>query len=452
MSPVLNILKRMEENPSNQDCSAALKDALASYDLTDLIDGWYELDNKQALTVFLALEQEDRGELISELPPGDQQNLVASLSVEAAKDLFEEMDPDDLVDLIQSVSPEVRQEVLSHLSPESLKETEFLLRFDDDDAAGLMTTRYAAIREGITVGQAMNFLRKAPENLETVYYIYVVDGLQRLSGVVSLRQLLIHPDNRRIAEIMERNVVSVRDDTDQEETARVLEDHSFIALPVTDRWNRLLGIVTFDDMIDVIREEQTEDVYRMSAIGGEAEEYLDSSIPRLIWMRLPWLVLLLLAGTITTNVLAGYKSLIGQFSFLALFIPVITQTGGNTGAQSSTLMIRGLATGHLHFRLIGRAFLKELATGVAIGIATGLVIFLRSILLPPGVQTTEALSVAVSLSAVVLFASLLGCLVPFIVDRFGGDPAVAAGPLMSTLIDVAGLTVYFEVSRLFLAG
>jgi magnesium transporter len=295
------------------------------------------------------------------------------------------MDPDDLVDLIQTVSPEVRTEVLGHLSSEARREAEFLLRFDDDDAAGLMTTRYAAIREDLTTAQALAFLRRAPEELETIYYVYVVDGLQRLSGVVSLRQILFAPDNRRIIDIMERNVVSVRDDTDQEETAKVLENHDLIALPVVDRWNRLLGIVTFDDMIDVIREEQSEDVYRMSAIGGEAEEYLESSVPRLIWRRLPWLVILLLTGTITTNVLAGYEALITRFAFLALFIPVITQTGGNSGTQSSTLMIRGLATGHLHFRLIGRAFLKELGTGLAIESPQASFIFLRSILLPPGV-------------------------------------------------------------------
>ncbi len=445
MSETMNSLLRLLEFDGE-----SLPTAVRDFTVADLADGWYELDEEQALTIFLALDQETRGELISELPAADQENLVAALSVQATRDLLEVMDPDDLVDLIQTVSPEVRSEVLGHLSEESRKEAEFLLRFDDDDAAGLMTTRYAAVRADITASQALAFLRRAPEELETIYYVYVVDGLQRLSGVVSLRQILITADDVKIADIMERNVVSVRDDTDQEETAKVLEDHDLIALPVIDRWNRLLGIVTFDDMIDVIREEQSEDIYRMGAIGGEAEAYLESSVPRLIWRRLPWLVLLLLAGTITTNVLAGYEALITRFAFLALFIPVITQTGGNSGTQSSTLMIRGLATGHLHFRLIGRAFMKELATGVVIGLATGIVIFLRSVLLPPGVSNLEALAVAVSLSAVVLFATLLGCLVPFFIDRFGGDPAVAAGPLMSTLIDVAGLTVYFEVSRLLL--
>ncbi|MCG8452575.1 MAG: magnesium transporter [Spirochaetales bacterium] len=443
--PMDSLVRLVEED------DAILREAVKDYTVADLADGWYELDDKQSLEVFLALNQEMRSELISELPSTDQQNLVVALSEQATRNLLEKMDPDDLVDLIQSVSPQVRTDVIGHLSEEARKEAEFLLRFDDDDAAGLMTTRYAAIRADLTAGQALAFLRRAPEELETIYYVYVVDGLQRLSGVVSLRQILFAADGKKIVEIMERNVVTVRDDTDQEETAKVLEDHGLIALPVVDRWNRLLGIVTFDDMIDVIREEQSEDVYRMSAIGGDAEEYLESSIPRLIKRRLPWLVLLLLAGTVTTNVLALYEDLIARFAFLALFIPVITQTGGNSGTQSSTLMIRGLATGHLHPDLIGKALVKEALTGLVIGLATGLVIFLRSILLPPGVHLVEAVALAVSLSSVVLFASLLGCVVPFIIDRFGGDPAVAAGPLMSTLIDVAGLSVYFEVSKILLS-
>lgn len=430
---------------------AAFESLVENLTVADFAEGWYELSDEESLRLFLALNQEIRGELMAELSSSDQRNLVAALSEQATKDILELMDPDDLVDLIQTVSPQVRSEVLDLLSDKARAEVEFLLRFDDDDAAGLMTTKYAVIRAEKTVNQAMAFLRRAPEDLETIYYVYVVDGLQRLQGVVSLRDILVAPDNKKIANIMESHVVSVKEDTDQEEVARVLDNHSLIALPVTNQWNRLLGIVTFDDVMDVIRKEHSEDLYRMSAIGGDVEHYLDSSVPRLLWRRLPWLVLLLLTGTITTNVLSGYESLITRFAFLALFIPVITQTGGNSGTQSSTLMIRGLSTGHLHFELIGKALLKEIFTGLMLGIATGLVIFLRSILLPPGVGYIEALSVAVALSMVVLFASILGCLTPFIVARFGGDPAVAAGPLMSTLIDVAGLTVYFEVSRLFLS-
>ena len=445
MGENLNGLIRFLELDDNN-----LQEALKKLTVTDLAGGWYELDDQQALKFFLVLEQEIRGELIAELSNTEQKSLVAALSIQATRDLLEVMDPDDLVDLIQQVSPEVRSEVIGHLSEEVRKEAEFLLRFDDDDAAGLMTTRYAVIRADITANQALVFLRRAPEELETIYYVYVVDGLQRLIGVVSLRQILMTANDVKIADVMERNFVSVREDTDQEETARVLENHDLIALPVVDKWNRLLGIVTFDDMIDVIREEQSEDIYRMGAIGGDAEVYLESSIARLIGRRLPWLVLLLLAGTITTNVLAGYELLIRRFAFLALFIPVITQTGGNSGTQSSTLIIRGLATGHLHFRLIGKALSKELATGIVIGLVTGGIIFLRGFLLPPTLEKVEALAIGISLASVVFFATLMGCLMPFIISRFNGDPAVAAGPMMTTIIDIAGLTVYFEVTKLLL--
>ncbi|VDA99258.1 Mg/Co/Ni transporter MgtE, CBS domain-containing [Olavius algarvensis spirochete endosymbiont] len=427
------------------------QEALKNLTVADLAGRWYELDDQQALKFFLALRQETRGELIAELSNVEQKTLVAALSIQATRDLLEVMDPDDLVDLIQQVSPEIRLEVIGQLSEEVRKEAEFLLRFDDDDAAGQMTTRYAVIRADITANQALAFLRRAPEELETIYYVYVVDSLQRLIGVVSLRQILMTANDVKIADVMKRSIVSVREDTDQEETAKVLESHGLIALPVVDRWNRLLGIVTFDDMIEVIREEQSEDIYRMGAIGGgDAEFYLESSIMRLIWRRLPWLVLLLVVGTITTNVLAGYELLIGRFAFLALFIPVITQTGGNSGTQSSTLIIRGLAIGHLHFQLIGRALSKELATGVVIGLVTGGIIFLRGFLLPPELEKMEALAIGISLASVVFFATSMGCLVPFIISRLKGDPAVAAGPMMTTIIDIAGLTVYFEVAKLLL--
>jgi len=438
-------LTRLSELDGNE-----LQETLRNLNVADLVEGWYELDDKQALKLFLALEQNMRGELIAELSINEQKSLVAALSIQATRDLLEVMDPDDLVDLIQQVPSEIRSEVIGQLSEEVRKEVEFLLRFDDDDAAGLMTTRYAAIRADITANQALTFLRRAPEDLETIYYVYVVDGLQRLIGVVSLRQILMTVNEVKIVDVMKRSIVSVRENTDQEETARVLENHDLIALPVVDRWNRLLGIVTFDDMIDVIREEQSEDIYRMGAIGGDSKTYLESSIMRLIGRRLPWLVLLLLAGTITTNVLAGYEVLIGRFAFLALFIPVITQTGGNSGTQSSTLIIRGLATGHLHFRLVGKALIKELGTGMAIGLVTGGIIFLRGLLLPPELGSIEALAIGISLASVVFFATFMGCLMPFIINRFNGDPAVAAGPMMTTIIDISGLTVYFEIAKLLL--
>lgn len=444
MSNLRDYLREYGENISDDHIRQALEDL----NFSELLDFWDELTEKEALKLFVLLNQETRSDLMAELSNRDQEILLGSLSKQASKNLLNTMDPDDLVDLIRDVSPEIRSSVWENLSPETREETQFLLRFDDEAAAGLMTPRYGALRAESTIAQAIHFLRTGmAENLETIYYLYVVDDLKRLIGVVSLREIMAAKDNQRVGEIMEDHVIYVHEDRDQEEVARVLEENDLLALPVVDSHHKLLGIVTFDDMIDVIREEQTEDIYRMGAIAGEAGSYLDFSAFRLVLKRLPWLVLLLLAGTITTNLLDGYSELSLSAAFLILFIPVITQTGGNSGTQSSTLIIRGLATGDLKFRDIGRVMLKELFVALMIGAATGAVIFLRGWLLPPGIETIQALAVGLSLAGVVFFATILGSLIPLIIHGLGFDPTVAAGPLMSTVIDVCGLTIYFEIAR-----
>ncbi|MBN2657744.1 MAG: magnesium transporter [Spirochaetales bacterium] len=427
-----------------------LRTTVSELTVAELIEVWDFLTEKEKLRLFLLFDHDVKSEFITELSTADQEFLIVELSEQATKNMLEEMRPDDLVDLIQAISPENRESLWQNMSEESKKETEFLLRFDEDDAAGLMTPRYAAIQGDITVDQALKFIRRTLDKLETIYYIYVLDKLKRLTGVVSLKQILAADDKALIYDIMEDHVIYVRDDTDQEETAKVLEDHDLLALPVVDKFNRLLGIITFDDVIDVIREEQTEDIYKMGAMGGNTDSYLESSVPALVLKRLPWLVILLLAGTITTNVLSSFNELILTASFLTLFIPVITQTGGNCGTQSSTLMIRGLATDELHFRDIWKVITKEILVGLIIGLSTGIIIFLRGLFLPPGIELIQGITVGISLSAVVIFATVLGALVPMIIHRLGFDPTVAAGPLMSTLIDVIGLTIYFKVAMFIL--
>ena len=422
-------------------------DELGSHDLLDL---YRSLDDDQAFKAFLHLDLEQKVDLVADLGDQEQESLIRRLPIDNVRTVFDEMDPDDLVDIIQAVSPEVRAAVWNGLSQEAKQETQFLLRFDEDDAAGLMTPRHLEVRANVTVGQTLAFIRKSGPGVETVYYIYVVDQLKRLIGVVSVRDLLFSDDNQLISEIMERDVVSVRDDIDQEDAARILDANDLIALPVIDSFSRLLGIITFDDVIDVIREEQTEDVYKMGAMEGSADRYVDVSVWRLIRKRIPWLIVLLLAGTLTTNVLKIFEPITLAATFLIWFVPVITQTGGNSGTQSSTLMIRGLAVGEIHFRDIGTVVLKELAVGFLMGAALGVVILLRGILLPPGIELLPAIAVAAALVFVVLFSSLVGALAPLIIDRMGLDPTVMAGPLMATVIDVAGLTIYFQIARLIL--
>ena len=416
----------------------------------EIVDLWEDLDDGEAISLFVLLPIDKKAELITELGAADQEWLIKNLPLDNAREIFEKVEPDDLVDIIQELNPEVRENVWQSLSDEARSQMQFLLRFDEEHAAGIMTTRYLAIRSNVSVGQALAFIRVNARRVETIYYIYVVDTLKRLQGVVSLKDLLFNDDSRRIDEVMTHKVVSVPEDADQEEVAKTLEAHDLVALPVVDSYNRLLGIVTFDDAIDVIRDEQTEDVYKMGAMDGSVDRYTESSIWKLIKKRVPWLIVLLVAGTFTTNVLSAFESLTLAAGFLVWFVPVITQTGGNSGTQSSTLMIRGIATGEIRFRDLGKVMLKELVVGISMGLILAGVIILRSVYLPPGVAWAESAAIGAALIFVVVFSTSIGALAPLVIHRLGFDPTVMAGPLMATVIDVAGLTIYFQAARVIL--
>ncbi len=430
--------------------SKELKKLLSGIPMKELINDWDSFSNEENNRIFLNLDLEKKVGLINSLSNLEREKILEVLSEQNLKLLVAEMEPDDLTDFIQSVSSEIRKDVWNHLSDKAKKETIFLLRFDEDDAAGLMTPRYLAVRSAITVLQAMAFIRKNLKDVETIYYIYVVDELKRLQGVISLKDILSADDHDIIKDIMEINVISVKDETDQEVVAKTLETYDLVSLPVVNQRNQLLGIVTFDDVIDVIREEHTEDTYKMGAMSGRADRYMDTSIIRLVKKRVPWLIILLLVGTITTNVLHHYESIYLGAAFLLLFLPVITQTGGNSGSQSATLMIRGLARDEIHSRDILFVMLKEIFVGIIMGIITGAVIFARSFFLPPGVDFLQAFTIALSLSLVVLFSTLIGALAPLIINKLGFDPTVMSGPLMATVIDVVGLTIYFKTAKLIL--
>lgn len=432
-----------------EDLTNAIKDLT----ITEIVDQWDEFTKDEMIRLFSHIDHDFKVALISEIPTQDQEIIIEALSNSGIDNILSKMEPDDLVDLIQQVSPTVRQSVWNSLPEKVKEETEFLLKFDEDDAAGLMTPRYAAIRSNITVAQAISFIRKNVEKVETIYYLYVVDELKKLKGVVSLKEVLTANDNEVVNNIMERHVLSVREETDQEHVVRIMEDHDLLAIPVTDRYNKLLGIITIDDAIDVIREEQTEDVYKMGAMSGTTDTYLESSVFKLIIKRIPWLIILLLAGTISTNVIDSFSNVTSFATFVILFMSVITQTGGNCGTQSSTLMIRGIATGELHFRDFFKIIRKELVVGILIGLVTGIIIILRSYFLPPASITIgEALTIGLSLNLVVIFATILGAIVPLLIHKVGLDPTVAAGPLMSTLIDICGYVIYFSTIHFILMG
>jgi len=425
-------------------------DFLTDISFSDLLEAWQELDAEEALTIFADLPMNIKTDLIPELSDHDQEFIISGLSAQNKKTLFIMMEPDDLVDIMQSASKEVRDAVWENLNADGKREMLFLLRYDEDDAAGLMTPRFLAVQAGITIAQAIQFIRANCNSVEYLFSIYVMDKLERLIGIITMKELLSAHDAVKISTLIQEKVVSVYDDTDQEDVARIMEENDMAAIPVTNHDHVLIGIVTFDDIIDVIREEQTEDVYKMGAMGGSSDSYLDSSIWALVRKRVPWLIILLLMGTVSANILIQYTSLMAGAAFLVIFMPVITQTGGNTGSQSSTLMIRGLATGEIQFKEIFKILGREFIIGILLGVLTGAVIILRSILLPPGVGIYEGLVIGFSLMLVVLLSNLLGTIAPLLIHKAGFDPTVMSAPLMATLIDICGYAIYFETARYLL--
>ncbi len=447
METIRENIKKLMKNKTERE----IRRIVENTPITELIESWDDLSQEEAIKIFAMMDLEKKLDLFNSLPHSKQEELIRSLTAENRRILFEEMEPDDIADFMQSVSPEIREAVWKNLSDEAKEETRFLLKFDEDDAAGLMTPRYMALRSSQTVGQAITWVRRNVKHVETIYYLYVLDQLKRLIGVVSIKELLAANDNELIDNIMVKKVISVREDTDQEEAAKIMETYDLVALPVVDSYNRLLGIITVDDIIDVIREEQTEDVYKMSAMGGSTERYLESSVFALFKKRIPWLVILLFAATITTNVLAHYQTILEVAVVLSFFIPIVTGTGGNCGSQSATLMIRGLATGEIHFHDILRISIKEIVIGAIIGITLGVLTIVRSMYLPPYISLHVAFAVGTAMVFVVIFATLIGAIFPLIISKIGLDPTVMAGPLMATLIDVTGLTIYFQTAK-FLLG
>lgn len=431
-----------------------LRNNLSQITTQDLIENWEMLSEEEGRIIFRNLPLDMKIDLMNSLSAIDQEAIIKDLTdggFTGIKQLLKEMEPDDLADIIQCAAPDVRKSVWENLSDDVKREMIFLLKFDEDDAAGLMTTRYIAIRSSITVSQAIRFIRShKTKDVETPYIIYVVDQFKRLIGVLSLRELLESEDDDTIKDIMTTDVISVNEKTDQEETAKILTTYGFLALPVVDDDNELLGIVTFDDIIDVIEEEQTEDIYKMGAISGKVVPYLDTSIWGMVKKRVPWLVILLFLGTVTTNVLSHYESIVMGAAFLFIFMPVITQTGGNVSNQSSALMIRGLATGEISTGDTFRILLREMAIGLIMGIITGIAIFLRGIIFPPEITLYQACAISMSLCFVVIFSGIVGALAPLFIHKIGMDPTVMSGPLLSTVIDVCGLSIYFELAKFFL--
>jgi magnesium transporter len=357
------------------------------------------------------------------------------------------------------VDPEELSLILSLFEPRTRAEVAALLAYAEDDAGGLMSPRFARVRPDMTVDEAIGYLRKqARERLETIYYAYVLAGDQRLLGVVSFRDLFTAAPASNVQQIMQTDVITVPEEMDQEAVARVLARHDLVALPVVDASGRMLGIVTADDIVDVVQEEATEDIQKLGGMAALDVPYLQTSFVSLVRKRAGWLSVLFLGEMLTTSAMGQFEEEIARAVVLALFVPLIISSGGNSGSQASTLVIRAMALGEVKLRDWWRIVRREVGLGMVLGCILAAIGVVRIVAWEQLFQTygehywLVAATVGVSLVSVVLWGTVCGSMLPFVIRALGADPASASAPFVATLVDLAGLIIYFSVGRFVLAG
>ncbi len=428
------------------------KEVLSHIPLSEWLQDWDLLAPEDALQLFIELPQQMQEELFLQLPLSLKEPLLKELPITDLTKILNQLQPDDLTDFFQDISDKDKTRLWALVSPKLKSELERLLIYSEKETGALMTTRYLTIYSSHSVKEALQEVRTYLNFIEKSYYIYVTNPSGLLCGAISIKELLLADDDKFVSDVMNSKVVHVNATDDTKESAELLESTGFPSLPVVDDYNHLIGLITFDDVIDFLRDEESESIYHMGGVLGEGVPYLESSAYQLVMKRLPWLIILMLVGTSTTNVLSHYQILLNHSLFLTLFIPIIMQTGGNSGTQSATLIIRGLAMGELKVRDVLSILFKELKVGVSIGVAAAVIVLLRSHFFGPNLSLSQGIIVGLALACVTIFSSITGALIPIALARMGRDPTVAAGPLMSTVVDIAGLTIYFELAKWILSN
>jgi len=421
-----------------------LRDAWRLLDLEERADGLRVLSREEAEDFFVGLSATDQAALVVYVRPGQRRQWIRLL------------EPDDVVDVIQQAGRPHREALLALLDVPTRNEVTALLAYEEDVAGGLMSPRYARLRPQMLVGEAIAYLqRQARDRVETIYTAYVLDPDQHLLGVVSFRDLLLSDPKRKVADIMQIDVVHATDDMGQEALSHLFATHDLITVPVVDRDNRMHGIVTVDDIVDVVQEVATEDAQKFGGVEVLDLPYLQSTRRQMIRKRGRWLTFLLLGEMLTATALGFFEA--DLIPVLALFLPLIISSGGNSGSQASTLVIRAMALGEVRLRDWWRVLRREVMIGLALGALLGGFASVRVLLWgAAGVYGAHwvwiGVTVALSVTGCVLWGTLAGSMLPFILRRLGADPANASAPLVATLVDVSGICIYFTVVKLVLTG
>lgn len=446
--------------PDLQDAIAigpeAVREAVSEFHPEDIAELLEDLSAREAVTLVRALPTETAADVVERLSPSRQVLVFNAIDTGRAVELLGEMDPDDRVDLLQELEEDDAAALLTALErrePEAAEEVRELVQYEPETAGGLMTTQFASLPPETKVWEAMEAARRfgREEMAEMLYYIYVCRPSGELLGVVSLRDLILSEPGQPLSEIMVENVFKVSAFDDQEQVADAIARYDLAALPVVDRLSRMLGVVTIDDVVDVVIEEATEDAQKMGGVVPLEESYFDTSWAEFVWKRGSWLVLLFIAQLLTATVIRQNQDFLAATVELVLFIPLIIASGGNAGSQSATLIIRAMAVGELRPGDWAKVAGRELLIGLSLGIALGLIGFARGWFAGETVEPIAiATAVGASILAIVTLSTMIGSLLPLLIRRAGLDPAVSSTPFIASVVDVLGLVVYFAVAHLIL--
>lgn len=417
-------------------------------DIAEILD---ELDEKMLPAIYRLLPKELAAEVFVELDGEAEERLIHALSDKELSETLSELFYDDTADLIEEMPANVVKRILRNSSPADRAEINKLLKFKDDSAGSIMTTEFVGLKKEMTVGQALDYIRRVAPDKETIYNCYVTDETRRLEGLITARTLLLSAPDSVIRDRMETNVISVKTTADKEEVGRMLAKYDFLALPVVDSENRLVGIVTYDDAMDVISEETEEDFAIMAAITPTETPYLKTPVLRIFKTRIPWLMLLMLTSTVTGMIISSFESALAAKVILTMFIPVLMDTGGNCGSQSSITVIRALSLGEVGFKDTLRVLFKEMRVALLCSACLAAAEFIKIMTVDRAINGSEitvlvAAAVSLTLVVTVFIAKLIGAALPLAASRVGLDPAVVASPFITTLVDTISLIVYFMMA------
>jgi magnesium transporter len=434
-----------------------LRDILITMNPADIAAIFDELAEDRLPLLFRLLPKELAADTFVEMEPDAQELLIRGFSDSELKEVIDELYIDDAVDLVEEMPANVVRRILSQADPDTRKSINEILRYPENSAGSIMTTEYVSLRPHMTVAEAITRIRRTGVDKETIYTCYVTHD-RRLVGIVTVKDLLLAADDETTIEsIMITNVIHAHTQDDQEDVAQMFSKYNFLALPVLDSEDRMVGIITFDDAMDVMEDEATEDIEKMAALIPSEKSYMRSSPMEIFKKRIPWLMLLMVSATFTGMIISHYEKQLGAVLCLSAFMPMLMDTAGNAGSQSSVTIIRGLSLNEIVFKDIFKVIWKEIRVAVICGIVMSIVCFAKVYFLDgmvigtTGVDWKVALVVSLTMAATVLFAKVVGCMLPLLADKLGFDPAVMASPFLTTIVDALSLIVYFQIACTLLA-